>query len=102
MKDTGMHWTGLLRINHQLIGKSVDSHQHHDSEMRIGENAVASRITRHKHREGISKDHINTLTAVMNTKEKHDVSLLDCVERNCTSSFWAKRHEYRYTSPITD
>ena len=56
MKDTGMHWTGLLRINHQLIGKGVDLHQHHDSEMGIGENAVASRITRHKHREGISKD----------------------------------------------
>lgn len=65
-----MHWTGLLRINHQLIGKGVDSHQHHDSEMGIGENAVASRITRHKHREGISKDQINILTAVMNTKEK--------------------------------
>ena len=72
-----MHWTGLLRINHQLIGKGVDSHQHHDSEMGIGENAVASRITLHKHREGISKDHINTLTAVMNTKEKNDVPLLD-------------------------
>ena len=54
----GMHWTGLLRINHQLIGKGVDSQQHHDSEMGIGENAVASRITLHKHREGISKDHI--------------------------------------------
>ena len=66
--DTGMHWTGLLRINHQLIGKSVDSHQHHDSEMRIGENAVASRITRHKHREGISKDQIDILTPVMNGK----------------------------------
>ena len=65
-----MHWTGLLRINHQLIGKGVDSHQHHDSEMGIGENAVASRITRHKHREGISKDQISILTAVMNTKEK--------------------------------
>ena len=65
-----MHWTGLLRINHQLIGKGVDSHQHHESEMGIGENAVASRITRHKHREGISKDQINILTAVMNTKEK--------------------------------
>ena len=51
-----MHWTGLLRINHQLIGKGVDSYQHHDSEMGIGENAAASRITRHKHREGISKD----------------------------------------------
>ena len=51
-----MHWTGLLRINHQFIGKGVDSQQHHDSEMGIGENAVASRITRHKHREGISKD----------------------------------------------
>ena len=65
-----MHWTGLLRINHQLIGKGVDSHQHHDSEIGIGENAVASRITRHKHREGISKDQINVLTPVMNTKEK--------------------------------
>ena len=65
-----MHWTGLLRINHQLIGKGVDSHQHHESEMGIGENAVASRITLHKHREGISKDQINILTAVMNTKEK--------------------------------
>ena len=53
MKDTRMHWTGLLRINHQLIGKGVDLHQHHDSEMGIGENAVASRITRHKHREGV-------------------------------------------------
>ena len=72
-----MHWTGLLRISHHLIGKGVDSHQHHDSEMEIGENAVASRITLHKHREGISKDHINTLTAVMNTKEKNDVPLLD-------------------------
>ena len=68
-----MHWTGLLRINHQLIGKGVDSHQHHDSEMGIGENAVASRITRHKHREGISKDQINILTPVMNRKEKNDV-----------------------------
>ena len=65
-----MHWTGLVRINHQLIGKGVDSHQHHDSEMGIGENAVASRITLHKHREGISKDHINILTVGMNAKEK--------------------------------
>ena len=65
-----MHWTGLLRINHQLIGKGVDSHQRHDSEMEIGENAVVFRITRHKHREGISKDQINILTVVMNTKEK--------------------------------
>ena len=65
-----MHWTGLLRINHQLIGKGVDSHQHHDSEMGIGENDVVSRITLHKHREGISKDQINVLTPVMNTKEK--------------------------------
>ena len=56
MKDTGMHWTGLVRNNHQLIGKGVDLHQHHDSEMGISENAVASRITRHKHKEGISKD----------------------------------------------
>ena len=70
MKDTGMHWTGLVRINHHLIGKGVNSHQHHDSEMGIGENAVASRITLHKHREGISKDQINILTPVMNTKEK--------------------------------
>ena len=65
-----MHWTGLLRINHQLIGKGVDSHQHHDFEMDIGENAVASRITLHKHREGISKDQISILTPVMNMKEK--------------------------------
>ena len=91
-----MHWTGLLRINHHLIGKGVDSHQHHDSEMGIGENVVASRITLHKHREGISKDHINVLTAVVNMKEKHDVPLLHCVERNCTSSFWAKRYGYRF------
>ena len=75
-----MHWTGLLRINHQLIGKDVDSQQHHDSEMGIGEKAVASRITRHKHREGISKDQINILTAVMNTKERNDAPLLDCDE----------------------
>ena len=47
MKGTGMHWTGLFRINHHLIGKDVDTHQHHDSEMGISENAVASRITRH-------------------------------------------------------
>ena len=80
MKDTGIQWTGLLRINHHLIGKGVDSHQHHDSEMGISENAVASRITRHKHREGISKDHINILTVVMNRKENSDVPLLDCVE----------------------
>ena len=65
-----MQWTGLLRINHQLIGKGVDSQQPHDSEMGIGENVVASRITRHKHREGISKCQINILTVVMNTKEK--------------------------------
>ena len=93
-----MHWTGLLRINHQLIGKGVDSHQHHDSKMGISENAVASRITLHKHREGISKDHINILTVVMNRKENSDVPLLDCVEWDCTSSFWAKQHEYRFTS----
>ena len=93
-----MHWTGLLRINHQLIGKGVDSHQHHDSEMEIGENAVASRITLHKHREGISKDQINILTVVMNRKENNDVPLLDCVEWNCTSSLWAKRNGYRFTS----
>ena len=43
-----MDWTGLLRINHQLIGKGVDLHQHHDSEMGSGENVVASRITLHK------------------------------------------------------
>ena len=91
-----MHWTGLLRINHHLIGKGVDSHQHHDSEMGIGENAVASRITLHKHREGISKDQINVLTAVMNTNKKHDAPLLDCVEWNCTSSHWVKRHGYRF------
>ena len=83
-----MHWTGLLRINHQLIGKGVDSHQHHDIEMEIGENAVTSRITLHKHREGISKDQINVLTAVMNMKERNDAPMLDCVEWDCTSSFW--------------
>ena len=93
-----MQWTGLLRINHQLIGKGVDSHQHHDSEMGIGENAVVFRITLHKHREGISKDQIDILTAMMNKKEKNDAPLLDCVERNCTSSFWAKRHRNRFTS----
>ena len=87
MKDTGMHWTSLLRISHQLIGKGVDSHQPRDSEMGIGENAAASRITLHKHREGISKDQIDILTAGMNTKEKNDVPLLDCTEWNCTSSF---------------
>ena len=65
-----MHWTGLLRINHQLIGKGVDSHQHHDSEMGIGENAVASRITHHKHREGNSKDQINVLILLMKVEEK--------------------------------
>ena len=91
-----MHWTGLLRNNHHLIGKGVYSHQYHDSEMGIGENAVASRITRHKHREGISKDQINILTAVVNTKEKNDVPLLDCAEWDCTSSFWAKRHGNRF------
>ena len=83
-----MHRTGLARINHHLIGKGVDSHQHHDSEMGIGENAVVSRITLHKHRGGISKDHINILTPVMNRKENNDVPLLDCVEWDCTSSFW--------------
>ena len=93
-----MDWAGLLRINHQLIGKGVDSHQHHDSEMGISENGVASRITLHKHREGISKDQINILIAVMNTKEKNDVPLLDCVEWDCTNSFWAKRHGNRFTS----
>ena len=91
-----MHWTGLLRINHQLIGKGVDSHQHHDSEMGIGENAVVSRITLHKHRGGISKDHINILTPVMNRKENNDVPLLDCVEWDCTSSFWEKQHGYPF------
>ena len=93
-----MQWTGLLRISLQLIGNGVDSHQHHDSEMGIGENAAASRITLHKHREGISKDQINTLTPVVNTKEKNDVPLLDCVEWDCTSSFWAKQHGNRFTS----
>ena len=93
-----MHWTGLLRINHQLIGKGVDAHQHHDSEMGIGENAAASRITFHKHREGISKDQINILIAMMNRKEKNDVPLLDCVEWDCTSSFWAKRNGNRFIS----
>ena len=98
MKDTGMHWTGLVRINHHLIEKDVDSYQHHDSEMEIGENAVASRITLHKHREGISKDQINILTPVMNRKENNNVPLLDCTEWDCTSSFCAKRHGYRFTS----
>ena len=93
-----MQWTGLLRISLQLIGNGVDSHQHHDSEMGIGENAVASRITRHKHREGISKDQINILTVVMNRKENSDVPLLDCVEWNCTSSYWAKRDENPFIS----
>ena len=93
-----MHWTGLLRINHQFIGKGVDSQQHHDSEMGIGENAVASRITLHKHREDISKDQINILTPVMNRKKKNDAPLLDCVEWNCTSSFWDKRDGHRFTS----
>ena len=91
-----MHWAGLLRISHHLIGKGVDSQQHHDPEMGIGENAVASRITHHKHREGISKDQINILTPVMNTKEKNDAPLLDCVEWDCTSSFWAKRNGNRF------
>ena len=77
-----MHWTGLLRINHHLIGKGVDSHQHHDSEMGIGENAVVFRITHHKHREGISKDQINILIAVMNTKEK--TMFLCCTALNGT------------------
>ena len=93
-----MQETGLVRINHQLIGKGVDSHQHHDSEMGIGENVVASRITRHKHREGISKDQINILIAVMNTKERNDVPMMDCVEWDCTSSFWSKRHGNRFTT----
>ena len=93
-----MQWTGLLRINHHLIGKGVDSQQHHDSEMGIGENAVVSRITLHKHREGISKDRINILIVVMNTKENNDVPLLDCVEWDCTNSFLAKRHGNRFTS----
>ena len=96
MKDTGMQWTGLLRISHHLIGKGVDSHQHHDSKMGIGENAVVSRITLHKHREGISKDQIDILTAMMNRKEKNDVPLLDCVEWDCTSSCWEKRHGNRF------
>ena len=93
-----MHWTGLLRINHQLIGKGVDSHQYHDSDKGIGENAVVSRITLHKHREGISKDQINILTAGMNRKGNDDAPLLDCAEWDCTSSFWAKRDENRFTS----
>ena len=97
MKDTGIHWTGLLCINHHLIGKSVDSHQHHNSEIGIGENAVASRITLHKHREGNSKDQINILTVVMNRKENNDVPLLDCAEWHCTSSCWTKRHGNRFT-----
>ena len=93
-----MQWTGLLRISLQLIGNGVDSHQHHDSEMGISENAVVSRITRHKHREGISKDHINILTVMMNTKEKNDAPLLDCTEWDCTSSFLAKRTGNRFIS----
>ena len=93
-----MQWTGLLRISHHLIGKDVDSQQYHDSEMGTGENAIASRITLHKHREGISKDQIDILTAVMNMKENNDVPLLDCAEWNCTSSFWEKRHGNRFTS----
>ena len=91
-----MHRTGLLRINHHLIGKGVDSHQYHDSDMGISENAVVSRITLHKHREGISKDQIDILTAMMNRKEKNDVPLLDCVEWDCTSSCWEKRHGNRF------
>ena len=82
-----MQWTVLLRINHQLIGKGVDSHQPHDSEIGIDENAVVSRITLQKHREGSSKDQIYILTAVMNRKERNDAPLLDCVEWDCTSSF---------------
>ncbi len=93
-----MQWGGLLRINHQLIGKSVDAHQPHDSKMGIGENAVASRITLHKYKEGITKDQINILTAVMNTKERNDALLLDCAEWDCTSSFWEKRYGNRFTS----
>ena len=93
-----MHWTGLFRINHQLIGKGVDSQQHHASDMGIGENAVASRIILHKHRKGLSNDQINILTPVMNTKEKNDAPLLDCAEWDGTSSFWAKRDGHRFTS----
>ena len=93
-----MHWTGLFRISHHLIEKGVDSQQHHDYEMGIGENGVASRITLHKHREGISKDQIDILTAVMNRKKKNDAPLLDCIEWDCTSSFWAKRHGNRFIS----
>ena len=93
-----MQWTGLLRISLQLIGKGVDSHQHHDSKMGIGENAIASRITLHKHREGISKDQINILTPLMNMKENNDAHLLDCAEWDCTSSFRAKRYGNRFIS----
>ena len=93
-----MQWTGLLRISLQLIGNGVGSHQHHDSEMGIGENAIASRITLHKHREGISKDQINILIAGMNTKERNDAPLLHGVEWDCTSSSREKRHGYRFTS----
>ena len=93
-----MQWTGLLRINNQLIGKGVDSHQHHDSEMGIDENVVASRITLHKHREGISKDQIDILTAGMNMKEKHDAPLLHCVEWDCTNNYWTKRDGNRFIS----
>ena len=65
-----MQWAGLFRISHHLIGKGVDSHQHHDSEMGISENAIASRITLHKHREGISNDQINILIPLMKVEEK--------------------------------
>ena len=95
-----MHWTGLLRINHQLIGKGVDSHQHHDSEMGIGENAAASRITRHKHREGISKDQINILTPVMNRK-KGETMLLCWTALNGTVLAVSEQSNMEIHSPLS-
>ena len=95
-----MHWTGLLRINHHLIGKGVDSHQHHDSEMEIGENAVASRITLHKPREGISKDHINVLTVVMNRKEK--TMFLCCTALNGTVQTVSGQSGMDIDSPLSN
>ena len=58
--------------------------------MEIGENVVAFRITRHRHREGIFKNQINILTPLMNMKEKNDAPLLHCVEWDCTNSFCGK------------
>ena len=100
MKDTGMHWTGLVRINHHLIGKGVNSHQHHDSEMGIGENAVASRITLHKHREGISKDQIDILTAVMNREET--MMFLCCTALNGTVQAVSGQSGIEIDSPLSN